>query len=278
MRCLLFPGQGVQRKGMGAGLFDEFRELTGRAGEILGYSIEELCLRDEDKRLRSTLYAQPAILFVSALHAMRALREYPDAYAYLAGHSLGEYNALVLGGYLDLCEALSLVQRRAELMAQVTGGGMAAVMGLPGAIVQRALRETGLSRVYIANRNADVQTTIAGDSAELAVAAKAIAALPGARVVPINVSGPFHTPLMEPVETAFAEVLRTAVFTPGRIPVVSSVTGELFDPDNAVALLSTQVAAPVEWIRAVHTLRAAGVTRFDETNGRTMVALTEGIR
>jgi [acyl-carrier-protein] S-malonyltransferase len=278
MRSLLFPGQGVQRKGMGAGLFDEFRELTDKAGQILGYSIEELCLRDEDKRLRSTLYAQPAILFVNALHAMRGLREDPDAYGYFAGHSLGEYNALVLGGYLDLCEALSLVRQRAELMAQVTGGAMAAVMGLPGAIVQRALRETGLSRVYIANRNADVQTTIAGDSAELAVAAKAIAILPGARVIPINVSGPFHTPLMEPAGTAFAEVLRTATFIPGRIPVVSSVTGELFDPDNAVDLLSTQIAAPVEWIRTVHTLRAAGVTRFDEVNGRTMVALTEGIR
>lgn len=132
--------------------------------------------------------------------------------------------------------------------------------------------------MYIANRNADVQTTIAGDGAELAVAAKAIAALPGARVVPLNVSGPFHTPLMAPVQEAFAEVLRGAAFTPGSIPVVSSVTGEPFDPDDAVGLLSRQVAAPVEWVRTVHTLRAAGVTRFDEANGRTMVALTEGIR
>jgi malonyl CoA-acyl carrier protein transacylase len=278
MRCLLFPGQGVQRKGMGAGLFDEFRELTELACRILDYDLEELCLRDPDKRLRSTVYAQPAILFVNVLHALRDRRQNPDAYAYSAGHSLGEYSALVFGGYLDLGDALALVRRRAELMAQVTGGGMAAVIGLPGTVVERALRETGLSEVYIANRNADVQTTIAGRSDELATAAKAIAALPGARVVRLNVSGPFHTPLMEPAGTAFAQILRDTEFTRGSVPVVSSVTGELFDPDDAVDLLSAQLAAPVEWIRTVRTLRAAGVTRFDEVNGRTMTALAEGIQ
>ncbi|MGC0416884.1 ACP S-malonyltransferase [Embleya sp. AB8] len=277
MRCLLFPGQGVQRRGMGAGLFDEYREITDTAGEILGYSIEDLCLRDEQRQLRTTRHAQPAIFFVNALLGMRQLREEPDAYAYLAGHSLGEYDALVLGGYLDLHEALLLVKRRAELMARAGGGGMVAIIGAPGALVQRALHETGLSKVYIANRNADVQTTIAGDSAELQVAARAMATLPGARVVRLNVSGPFHTPLMESIGTELAEILRGCAFTPGHLPVMSSVTGELFDPEHAVELLAGQVSAPVEWIRTVRALRAAGVTHFDEVNGRTMVSLTEGI-
>ncbi|MCX4751655.1 acyltransferase domain-containing protein [Kitasatospora sp. NBC_01287] len=278
MHCLLFPGQGVQRRGMGAGLFEEYPELTAAASEALGEPIDELCLRDERRRLRDTRYAQPAIFFVNALLGLRALAADPDAYAYLAGHSLGEYNALVLGGWLDLRQALTLVVRRAELMAQVTGGGMAAVLGVPGVLVERALRETQLSKVYIANRNADTQTTIAGDSAELQAAARAMAALPGARVVRINVSGPFHTPLMEPVQAALAELLRDCAFSTGRLPVVSSVTGEPFAAAHAVELLSRQVSAPVEWTRAVRTLRAAGVSHFDEVNGRTLTSLTEGIR
>ncbi|WP_329561545.1 ACP S-malonyltransferase [Kitasatospora sp. NBC_01266] len=278
MHCLLFPGQGVQRKGMGAGLFEEFGELTAAANDVLGYSIEELCLRDEQRRLRDTRYAQPAVFFVNALLGRKLLAERPGYYSCLAGHSLGEYNALVLGGWLDLLEALPLVRRRAELMSQVTGGGMAAVLGVPGVLVERALRETQLSKVYIANRNADTQTTIAGDSAELLVAAKTMAALPGARVVRVNVSGPFHTPLMEPVEAALAELLRDCAFNTGQLPVRSSVSGELFEPAHAVDLLSRQVSAPVEWIRTVRGLRAAGVTRFDEVNGRTLLSLLEGIR
>ncbi|MDH6121217.1 ACP S-malonyltransferase [Kitasatospora sp. GAS204B] len=278
MHCLLFPGQGVQRRGMGAGLFEEFGELTAAANAVLGYSVEELCLRDEQRRLRDTRYAQPAVFFVNALLGRKLLAERPGAYDRLAGHSLGEYNALVLAGCLDLLDALVLVRRRAELMAQVTGGGMAAVVGVPGVLVERALRETQLSKVYIANRNADLQTTIAGDSAELLVATKAMATLPGARVVRVNVSGPFHTPLMEPVEAALAELLRGCAFTAGQLPVHSSVTGELFDPADAVDLLSRQVSTPVEWIRTVRGLRAAGVSRFDEVNGRTLLPLTEGIR
>jgi [acyl-carrier-protein] S-malonyltransferase len=277
VHCLLFPGQGGQRRGMGADLFGQFPEATALADEILGYSIEELCTRDPQRRLRDTRYAQPAIFFVNALLGQQQLAEHPDRYSFFAGHSLGEYNALVAAGVLDLDAGLRLVARRAELMAEITGGGMAAVQGVPVAFVRRALIETGLTQVFIANLNNDTQTTIAGNRAEVAVAGKALGALPGARVVPINVSGPFHTPLMAPAEARFRAVLADHEFRPARTPVVSSVTGALFEVEQGRAVLAGQLAAPVEWVRAVTTLRALGVTTFDEVNGTTLRTLGQGI-
>ncbi|MFF3855785.1 ACP S-malonyltransferase [Micromonospora sp. NPDC002575] len=277
MRCLLFPGQGVQRRGMGADLFEQFPDITALADEILGYSIEELCVRDPERKLRDTRHAQPAVFVVNALLGFRQVAEEPDGYPFFAGHSLGEYNALVAAGVLEFETALRLVKRRGALMAAVTGGGMSAVQGVPAAFVQRALRETGLANVHVANFNADTQTTIAGDRVEVAVAAKAIGALPGARVVPLNVSGPFHTPLMTPVESQLRAELRDCVFASGHGTVVSSVTGEVFAPAQGPDLLARQVTAPVQWVRAVATLRAAGVTRFDEVNGSTLNALVSRI-
>jgi malonyl CoA-acyl carrier protein transacylase len=271
MRCLLFPGQGVQKKGMGAELFGAFPTETALADEILGYSIEELCLRDPDRRLRDTRYVQPAVFFVNALLGIQRIAD--QSYQYFAGHSLGEYNALVAAGVLDLPAGLRLVKRRAEVMSSITGGGMSAVQGLPVSFVRRALTETGLSKVFVANLNADVQTTIAGDRAEIAVAGKAISAIPGARVIPINVSGPFHTPLMEPAELEFRQVLATVEFRAAGTPVVSGVTGELFDPAEGSELLARQLSSPVEWVRAVTTLRTNGVTEFDEVNGQTLSSL-----
>ncbi|MFQ6269449.1 ACP S-malonyltransferase [Kutzneria viridogrisea] len=276
MHCLLFPGQGVQRRGMGAELFGRFPEATALADEVLGYSIEQLCTRDPDRRLRDTRHAQPAVFFVNALLGQQQLTEHPGRYRYFAGHSLGEYNALVAGGVLDLATGLRLVKRRAELMAEITGGGMSAVQGVPAAFVRRALAETGLGKVFVANLNADTQTTIAGDRAEIAVAAKAIGALPGARVTPINVSGPFHTPLMDPAAQRFRAVLAEYRFAEPHTPVVSSITGELFDPASGPDLLARQLSAPVEWTRAVSALRAAGVTDFDEVNGQTLSSLVRG--
>jgi [acyl-carrier-protein] S-malonyltransferase len=278
VHCLLFPGQGVQRKGMGAELFGRFPEATALADEILGYSIEELCTKDPGRRLRDTRYAQPAVFFVNTLLGRQQIADHPDRYRFFAGHSLGEYNALVAGGVLDVGAALRLVKRRAELMAEITGGAMSAVQGVPVAFVRRALAETGLSNVFIANLNADTQTTIAGDRVEVAVAAKAIGALPGARVVPLNVSGPFHSPLMASAEAEFRKVLAEYEFATPHTPVVSSVTGQTFDPRLGPDLLARQLSAPVEWVSAVTTLRASGVTQFDEVNGGTLSALVGRIR
>ncbi|MEU6411877.1 ACP S-malonyltransferase [Microbispora sp. NPDC046933] len=277
MRCLLFPGQGVQRRGMGGDVFEEFQELTAAADEILGYSIEELCLRDERRRLRDTRYVQPAVFFVNALHALRHLARHDEPYEYFAGHSLGEYNALAAAGCLDVLEGLALVKKRAELMANVTGGGMAAVIGLPAQVIERVIQETGQTDVHVANYNSDRQTTIAGDRKQLAKATSALATFPGVRVVPINVSGPFHSPLMEPAAAAFSDYLRNHMFKPGNGIVVSSVTGEPFPQHCGAGLLSRQLTGPVQWVRAIRFLRTAGVAQFVEINGTTLTSMIEGI-
>lgn len=277
MHCLLFPGQGVQRKGMGGDVFAEFPELTAAADEVLGYSIADLCLHDSHRQLRDTRFAQPAIFFVNALTGLRHLAATGTAYEYFAGHSLGEYNALVASGSLDLLAGLALVKQRAELMAEIRGGGMAAVIGLPAHLIELAIQESGVTAVYIANYNADAQTTIAGDRAQLAVVGETIAKFGGARVVPLNVSGPFHSPLMAPAAAAFAAHLQGSTFAPGGPTVVSSVTGEPFVPADGPELLTRQLSTPVQWVRAVQHLRAAGVSRFEEVNGTTLTSMLEGI-
>ncbi|WP_432840300.1 ACP S-malonyltransferase [Dactylosporangium sp. CA-092794] len=270
MRALVFPGQGVQRPGMGDDLFDAAKDLVEEADEILGWSVARLCWDDPDGRLRDTRYAQPAIYLVNALEA-RTLP--PGRYSWFAGHSLGEFNALVAAGVIDLMAGLRLVAARAELMAGVTGGAMAAVTGLPARMVEATLRGAGLRGVYVANRNSDRQVAVAGARDELRRAVRALQDAGARRVTPLPVSGPFHTPLMAEAGRGFAELLRGEAFAPGHTPVMSSVTGAPFDPAEAADLLARQVAAPVEWVAAVRALRAAGVTDFDEVNGTTLTTL-----
>ena len=275
MHCLVFPGQGVQRKGMGEELFERYPQQTAAATELLGYSVARLCRDDPDEQLADTRYAQPAIFFVNALSWME-LERAGRRYDYLAGHSLGEFNALVAAGVLDLMDGLALVRRRAELMAGVTRGAMIAVVGRSSARVEATLQGAGLNLVHVANRNSDQQVTVAGDRSQLALAVKALRG-PGVRVLPVAVSGPFHTPLMASAGRAFAAVLREYAFHAGHTPVMSSVTGTPFTPDHAVELLSRQIHRPVEWIRTVHALRAAGVGQFDEVNGTTLTAFISRI-
>ncbi|GHJ41576.1 ACP S-malonyltransferase [Streptomyces sp. TS71-3] len=270
MHCLVFPGQGVQHKGMGEDLFERYPRETAAADELLGYSVARLCRDDPDDRLADTRYAQPAVFLVNALSWLD-LERGGRRYDYVAGHSLGEFNALVAAGVLDLMDGLALVRRRAELMAGVTRGAMVAVVGLGSARVEATLHGAGLNLVHVANRNSDTQVTVAGDRSQLALAVRVLRG-PGVRVLPVAVSGPFHTPLMASAGRAFAKVLREYEFRAGHTPVMSSVTGTRFITDQAVELLSRQIHRPVEWVRAVTALRAEGVAHFDEVGGKTLTA------
>lgn len=271
MHCLVFPGQGVQHQGMGQGLFERYPRETAAASELLGYPVARLCRDNPGDRLADTRYAQPAVFLVNALFWRDHVERDGRRYDYFAGHSLGEFNALVAAGVIGLTDGLALVRRRAELMAGVKGGAMAAVIGPSAARVEATLRGAGLNLVHVANRNSDRQVTVAGDRRQLALAVKALRGS-GARVLPVPVSGPFHTPLMAPAGRAFATVLRQYRFRAGHTPVMSSVSGTVFDPDRAVQLLSRQISRPVEWVRTVRALRAAGVGHFDEANGTTLTA------
>jgi malonyl CoA-acyl carrier protein transacylase len=262
---------------MGEGLFDQYPDLTAAADAELGYSLKALCLEDS-ARLRDTRYAQPAVFFVNALSALRALGGRDGEYGSFIGHSLGEYNALVAAGCLDLMTALRLVRDRAEAMARVKNGGMAAVTGLTAERIEQLLREANLVQVFVANRNSERQTVIAGSSLQLGLAVERLKAAGARGVVPLPVSGPFHTPLMAPAARAYAAALRACEFKPAHTPVYSSATGVPFDFERAVTVLSSQITGPVDWVRAVRRLRGDGVTQFDEVNGTTLTALVRTIR
>ncbi|WP_406461040.1 ACP S-malonyltransferase [Streptomyces sp. NBC_00111] len=266
MRCYVFPGQGTQKKGMGRSLFGRFPDLRGRADRALGYSVEELCLENPERRLSDTAYAQPAIYVVNALHWSAAQEDLPPA-DYFAGHSLGEYSALFAAGAFDFETGLTLVQRRAELMSQVSGGAMAAVVGVSEQIVEETLAQHDATGVVIANYNAPEQFVLSGSREELARIKVVFEKLEGVRgFIPVRVSGPFHAPAMAPAAARFRSLLAAVDVGELRTPVISNVTGRPFGPDaqEVRELLAEQIAKPVRWTDCIRYLRDAGVSEFTE--------------
>ncbi|MFJ9058088.1 ACP S-malonyltransferase [Streptomyces sp. NPDC102409] len=266
MRCYVFPGQGTQKKGMGRSLFGRFPDLRSRADRALGYSIEELCLENPERRLSDTAYAQPAIYVVNALHWSAAQEDLPPA-DYFAGHSLGEYSALFAAGAFDFDTGLTLVQRRAELMSQVSGGAMAAVVGVSERIVEETLKQHDATGVVIANYNAPEQFVLSGSREELARIKSVFEKVEGVRgFIPVRVSGPFHAPAMAPAAARFRSLLASVDVGELRTPVISNVTGRPFGPDarEVRELLAEQIAEPVRWTDCIRYLRDAGVSEFTE--------------
>ena len=278
MYALVFPGQGVQRPGMGADLFRRYPAIVDAAREVLGWSPSEVSMRGDVAQLTDTRYAQPAVFLVNALRLLAHTEDDGRGYAVFAGHSLGEYNALVAAGVLDLISGLRLVRDRALAMAEVRDGGMVAVIGLPAEDVERVLCRANLTQVFLANRNSDRQVTLGGHTAQLGLAARLLRTAGASNVLPLRVSGPFHTPLMAPARARFAQALRDVTFAPGHALVVSSVTGADFDPAAGAELLTRQLVSPVEWVRVVHRLRGLGVTGIDELGGTTLTAMIGAVR
>ncbi|MFJ9638792.1 ACP S-malonyltransferase [Streptomyces sp. NPDC101178] len=266
MRCYVFPGQGTQKKGMGRSLFARFPDLLRRADRVLGYSIEELCLENPERRLSETAYAQPAIYVVNALHWSAAQEDLPPA-DFFAGHSLGEYSALLAAGAFDFEGGLTLVQRRAQLMGEVGGGAMAAVVGVSEQIAEETLKRHGATGVVIANYNAPEQIVLSGSHEELAHIKPVFEKVEGVRgFIPVRVSGPFHSPAMAPAAARFGDLLASVDLAELRTPVISNVTGRPFGPDarEVRALLAEQIAQPVRWTECIRYLRDAGVSVFIE--------------
>ncbi|MCX5205577.1 ACP S-malonyltransferase [Streptomyces sp. NBC_00237] len=251
---------------MGRSLFGRFPDLRRRADLVLGYSVEELCLENPERRLSETAYAQPAIYVVNALHWAAAQEDLPPA-DFFAGHSLGEYSALFAAGAFDFETGLTLVQRRAELMSHVSGGAMAAVVGVSEQIIEETLKRHEATGVVIANYNAPEQFVLSGSREELARIRPVFEKVEGVRgFVPVRVSGPFHAPEMAPAAARFREVLASVDMGALRTPVISNVTGRPFgsDAQEVRALLAEQIAQPVRWTDCIRYLRDAGVSAFTE--------------
>lgn len=282
MKTCMFPGQGSQARGMGGALFDEFAELTAQADAILGYSIKELCLEDPRKELDNTRFTQPALFVVNALSYYKRLQDSAAKPDYLAGHSLGEFNALLAAECFGFEVGLKLVQKRGQLMSQVSGGGMAAVLNSTPEQIEAVLKENGLTNVELANFNTPTQIVISGLKEEVAAAQPL---LQKGRVLffPLNTSGAFHTRFLAEAQQEFRAFLQTFEFAAPKIPVISNVTARPYDGDAVVETLARQIASPVRWSDSVQyllALESAGdPMQFEEIgHGDVLTRLIKSIR
>ncbi|MFK2853204.1 ACP S-malonyltransferase [Dyella humi] len=264
MKACIFPGQGSQFKGMGGAVFPLFPELVKQASDILGYSLEDVCVNDRQGLLSKTQYTQPALYVVNALHYLKEWGPKsvprPD---FLAGHSLGEYNALFAAGVFSFETGLRLVKKRGELMGASTAGGMAAVLGVAAADIRAMLDEHGLAQIDVANFNTPTQTVIAGDKAALAEAAELFARR-NLRCVVLNVSAAFHSRHMREAQAEFAEFLRSFSFKAPEIPVIANTTARPYEPDRIAETLAAQIATPVRWVDSIRYLLGRGEMAFQE--------------
>jgi len=277
----IFPGQGSQAVGMGRDLHDrhpEARAVFEEADAALGFGLAALCFEGPEAELRRTEVTQPALLTVSAaaLAVLRAAGRRPAA---VAGHSLGEYSALVAAGVLRFADAVRIVRRRGAFMQEAVPegeGGMAAILGLDAGQVAACCEDTvraGGGVVQCANLNAAGQVVIAGTAGAVEAAGRLARERGARRVLPLNVSAPFHCALMEPAARRLEPLLAELPFVDAACPVWTNVDARPETRGEALrSALIRQVAAPVRWEETVRGLGAAGHTEFLEVGPGTVLA------
>jgi len=281
----VFPGQGSQYSGMGRRMAEAYpiaREVFERADAVLGFPLSRLCFEGEEHELLKTENTQPAILTTS-IACYRVLEQAGVRPDFVAGHSLGEYTALVAADSLVFEDALILVRRRGQYMQEAVPlgqGAMAAILGMPADAVERLCREVAHGQVCApANFNSPQQIVISGH-AEAVERALALARERGARrAVRLPVSAPFHCALMQPAEDRLADDLARVAFADLAIPLVNNVDAAIITSGEAARDgLRRQVSRPVRWEESVRRLLAEGVTTFIEVGpGRVLSGLIRAI-
>lgn len=260
-----FPGQGSQEKGMGEELFDEFPEYVRSADDVLGYSVKELCLNDSEGKLNLTNYTQPALYVVNALSYLKKIKEMGRKPDFVLGHSLGEYNALFAAGAFSFEDGLRLVKIRGQLMSEIEGGAMAAVIGLDEDTIRNILVENDFTDLQIANINSPVQIILSGRREDI-IAAEQLYMDAGARkYIILNVSGAFHHgKYMKAAQDKFAGYLDKITFNKLQIPVISNYTARPYDDLRIKETLREQMSHGVRWVESVRYLLAENEPVFEQ--------------
>ena len=284
----LFPGQGSQSVGMGRDMAEAFpaaAALYAQADALLGFSLSRLCFEGPEEVLTQTINAQPAILTTSVAvllalggHLDPAGRLVPPdrlpCPAFVAGHSLGEYTALVAAGVLSFPDALRLVRERGRLMGEARAGTMAAVMGLEEEALEQVCRTCGLDEpLVIANYNCPGQLVLSGAASAVGRAMDEAKARGAKRAIPLKVSAAFHSPLMADAAQGLSRAVAAVSLAPARIPVVANTSAQpISDPAVVCDELVSQVCSPVRWTAGLAYIYAQGVRRFLEIGPGTVLA------
>lgn len=281
----VFPGQGSQKVGMGADLYARYPSARAVFEEVdgtLGFPLSRLCFEGPEEELIQTINVQPAVLTVS-IACLRAAQDASGnslpAPTFVAGHSLGEYTALVAAGVLSLSDAVRLVHARGQLMHEAgrkKPGGMLAVIGLD----EKTIREICLAAdTRVSNINSPGQIVISGAEDNLAQAKRLAEARGARRVIPLKVSGAFHSPLMEPAINGLTAAVSGFSFRKPSVPLVANVTGEALTDAKAIKQeLIDQLLNCVQWQRSIENIVAAGVTTFLEIGpGQVLTGLIKRI-
>jgi [acyl-carrier-protein] S-malonyltransferase len=286
--AFLFPGQGAQEIGMGQMLAQEYvvaADIFEQADEILGFSISQLSWAGPEGELNDTFNTQPALLTHSTA-ALKVFQELAPDFkpGFVAGHSMGEFSALVAAGALSFAEALKLVRRRGELMksaGDTSPGGMAAILGLEIPALEEicANASSGKKVVQVANDNCPGQVVISGDKAALEIAMQAASEAGARKVVPLAVSIAAHSPLMGNAQGDFNREVETAPFTAPLMPVIGNVSAKpLATPDEIRADLRAQLTERVRWTETIQWLLDQGVDTFIELgSGNVLTGLVKRV-
>lgn len=278
--AFVFPGQGSQSVGMGSDVYNNFdvaKNVFDCADKTLNRSISKICFEGPEEELKKTVNTQPAILTVS-IALLEVLKSQTGLTpSFVAGHSLGEYAALYEAGVLSMTDAFSLIQKRAEAMYKVHGGKMAAVLGLSDEKVKEILDSVNSGYVDVANYNCIGQVVITGEEKAIEDASKLLIEAGAKRVIPLAVSGAFHSKLMKGASEEYEKSIENYTINNAKIPVVTNVDAQI-TTSNFKRKMIEQIYSPVYWTQSVLKMIDEGVDTFIEIgNGKVLTGLIKKI-